>query len=193
MPSTDATAVLIVVPINHVVATLDHPMPAVDLQHALRVGLFRGAAGEAVRDLQRTLATLFLRAVSLDDERLAHMRKVEITVEFAGGPDLARFDAPVIRRGMLDELRLATIPEVEFQIFKNSRLVAFDGEIVMRLALPHHVFGQLTLRQHGIRTDVFALHLDGIEQRDGHLDLVRAFEFVPLVIRYGQGANFFCV
>src|SRR2546429_4491494 len=35
---------------------------------------------------------------SLDDERLALMRKIEITVQFRGRPDLAGFDASVVWR-----------------------------------------------------------------------------------------------
>src|SRR5256884_2534570 len=104
MAGTDATAVLIIVPIDHVVATLDHPMPPVDLEHALRAGFFPRAAGEAVRNFQRALAALFVRAVPLDDERLAHMRKIEITVQFRGRPDLAGFDASVVWRGVLDKI-----------------------------------------------------------------------------------------
>src|SRR5437899_9267238 len=106
MAGTDATAVLIIVPIDHVVATLDHPMPPVDLEHALRAGFFPRAAGEAVRNFQRALAALFVRAVPLDDERLAHMRKIEITVQFRGRPDLAGFDASVVWRGDRKSTRL---------------------------------------------------------------------------------------
>ncbi len=135
MAGTDATAVLIIVPIDHVVATLDHPMPTVDLEHALRAGLFPRAAGEAVRNFPRALAALFVRAVPLDDERLAHMRKIEITVQFRGRPDLAGFDASVVWRGMLDKMRLAAIPEIELQGFQKTGLISFDREIVVRLAL----------------------------------------------------------
>ncbi len=63
------------------------------------------------------------------------MRKVEIGVEFRGGPDFAGFEAAVIGRGMLDEVGLAPLPEVKLQVFEKSRLIAFDGEIVVRLAL----------------------------------------------------------
>ncbi|SRR5947209_1983411 len=74
-PSEIFRTVVIIVPIDHVVATLDGPVAAVDPQNALRSGLFRRAAGEAVTDFERTLTALFVRAVPLDDERLAHMRK----------------------------------------------------------------------------------------------------------------------
>src|SRR5260370_33082775 len=82
MAGTDATAVLIIVPIDHVVATLDHPMPTVDLEHALRAGLFPRTAGEAVRNFQGALAGLFVLGVPLSDQRLAHMWKIERTIPF---------------------------------------------------------------------------------------------------------------
>src|SRR5260370_2493697 len=63
MAGPDATAVLIIVPVDHIVATLDHPMPTVDLEHALRAGLFPMAAGEAIINFPRALPTLFLRAL----------------------------------------------------------------------------------------------------------------------------------
>ena len=110
MAGTDATAILIIVPIDHVVATLDGQVPPVDLEHTLRAGLLRRAAGETVSDFQRTLAALFVRAVPLDDERLAHVRKIEITVQFRGRPDLTGFDTSVVCRGMLDKMRLAPVP-----------------------------------------------------------------------------------
>src|SRR5947207_12010014 len=45
-PSEIFRTVVIIVPIDHVVATLDGPVAAVDPQNALRSGLFRRAAGE---------------------------------------------------------------------------------------------------------------------------------------------------
>jgi hypothetical protein len=48
---TDETAVLLIVPIENVVATvLDRSVPAVDLENALRVSLLSGSAGKAVAD-----------------------------------------------------------------------------------------------------------------------------------------------
>src|SRR5207253_2825798 len=145
-----ATAVLLIVPIDHVVATLDHPMPPVDLEHALRAGFFPRAAGEAVRNFQRALAALFVRAVPLDDERLAHMRKIEITVQFRGRPDLAGFDASVVWRGVLDKMRLAAIPEIELQGFQKTGLISFHRKIVVSLALLDQVSSKFALRQQGI-------------------------------------------
>jgi hypothetical protein len=74
---------------------------------------------------------------------------------------------------------------------KNSGLVSFDGEMVGSLSLCDQVFGQLALRQQGIGAHIRALDINGIAQRDGHFDFIRAFDF--FAIFYGQGASFFCV
>ena len=47
-----------------------------------------------------------------DDKSLFHVRKVQVAVEFRGGPDLSGFDSAVIRGRMLNELRLLPILEV---------------------------------------------------------------------------------
>ncbi len=174
-------------------ATMDHSHSAADTQHALRTGLFRRAAGEAVGDLQRRLARLLVRAVPLNDERLAHMRKIEIPVEFRGRPDLARFDASVVRRGRLDKMRLAAIPKIELQGFQKTGLVSFHRERVVGLALLDQVSRQFALGQQGIGTDIFPLNIDGIQQRDRRLDLVRAFDLFLGLPLYGQGTDFFWV
>src|SRR2546430_15312212 len=78
--------------------------------------------------------------------------------------DFSGFYSSVIRGRMLHEMRFPAILEIEFQIFQNSRLIAFDGEMVMRLALGDQIVGQLALRQQGIGTDLLARNLDGLEQ-----------------------------
>ena len=122
-PVADAAAVLIIVPVENVVATvLDDPVPAVNLEHASGAGLLGRAAGEAVGDFQRDIRPVFLFVhVPLDEEGLAHMGKVEIVVEFGGRPDFARFQAAVIGRGLLDEMRLAPVLEVELQASRAVR------------------------------------------------------------------------
>ena len=112
MAGPDATPIFIIA-VDHIVATLDHPVPAVDPQNAVRTGFLRPAAGQAIGDLQRNLACLLVRAVPLDDVGLPYMRKIEIPVPFCGRPDLARFDASVVGSGMLDKMRSAAIPEIE--------------------------------------------------------------------------------
>jgi hypothetical protein len=103
------------------------------------------AAGEAVRNFQRALAALFVRAVPLDDERLIHMRKIQITVQFRGRPDLAGFDASVVWRVMLGKMRLAAIPEIQLQGFPKTGLVSVHREIVVGLALLDQVSSKFAL------------------------------------------------
>ena len=81
--------------------------------------------------------------------------------------------------------------EEQIQILQNTGLVSFDGKMVVGLSLRDQILGQLTLRQQGIGANILALNINGIQQRDGHLDLVGAFDF--FTIFYWQGANFFWV
>jgi hypothetical protein len=88
-------------------------------------------------------------------------------------------------------MRWAPILEVELEGFEKSRLVAFDGEMVMCLALLDQIAGEAALGEQGIGTDLLALNINGVQQRDGHFDLVSALDFFPIL--YGQGAHFFWV
>lgn len=187
-----SAAILVVIPINDVVAAvLNTPVFAVDLEHLFGVGLLWSSAGDAVSNIQGTLAGLFLYAVPLDDECLSDVREVEVVVELRSCPDLPGFDSSVIRRRILNELRLLPTPEVKLKILKNSGLVSFDGEVVVSLSLCDQIFGQLPLCQQGIGADILPLDINRIQQRDGHLDFVRAFDF--FAIFYRQGADFFWV
>lgn len=143
-----SAAILVIIPIKDVVAAVLYaPVFAVDLEHLLRAGLFCGSTGDAVGSIQRSLAGLFLYAVPLDDECLSNVRKIEVVVELRGCPDLSRFDSSVIRRRILNELRLLPVPEVQLKILQNSGLVSFDGEMVVSLTLCDQIFGQLALCQ----------------------------------------------
>jgi hypothetical protein len=51
--------------------------------------------------------------------------------------------------------------------------------------------GDVALGQQGIGGNIFALDIDGIQQRDGGFDFVGALEFIAS--RYGQGCHFFWV
>jgi hypothetical protein len=43
----------------------------------------------------------------------------------------------------------------------------------------------LALREQGVGGDLLALDLEGVEQRDGHFDLVGALDFVAILDRQG--------
>ena len=84
------------------------------------------------------------------------MRKVQIAVEFGSGPDLADFDAAVIRRVAKGKVRLLAV-------LKKTGLVVFDGEVVMSFTLADQIIGDLALGQQGIGGNLFALNIDGIQ------------------------------
>ena len=78
----------------------------------VRVGLVRGAAGDAVGDFTGVFAGFFVGGLSLDDESLSDVRKVEIGVEFGCGPDFADFDAAVIRGVAVDKIGVFAVLKI---------------------------------------------------------------------------------
>ena len=87
---------------------------------------------------------------------MSDVRKVQIAVEFGSGPDLADFDAAVIRRVAKGKVRLLAV-------LKKTGLVVFDGEVVMSFTLADQIIGDLALGQQGIGGNLFALNIDGIQ------------------------------
>jgi len=172
-------------------AVFDAPVAAVCGKHTLRVSLLGCSTGYAVRDLTGVVTGFLLRELSLHHKYLSDMGKVQIVVEFSGGPNLSDFDPAVIRGIIRNEIRLLALLEIQFDIFKESGLIAFDGEVVMSLALQTYIIGELSLGEQGIRGNVFVLDIDGIEQRNSHPNFIGALEF--LTAFYGQGADFFWV
>lgn len=187
----DAAAVFIIVPIENVMAAVfDTPVAAVGGKNALRVGLFRGSAGDAVGDFTGALAAFFINRLPLDDKCLSDVRKVQIAVEFGCGPDFADFDAAMVWRVAIGIIRCLPVFKVQGNVFKKSGLVVFYGKVVMRMAFFDQVGGDFTLGQEGIGGNVFTLNIDGIQQRDGGFDFVGAFD--RFIVR-GQCAYFFWV
>ena len=88
------------------------------------------------------------------------------------------------------EIGLVAAFEEQTNVFAQGRLVVLGGEQVMRIALFDQVSGEITLGEQGIGGDGSALDVDGIEQRDGGLDFVGAFNFL---VGYGQSTYFFWV
>jgi len=75
------------------------------------------------------------------------MREVEVAVELCGRPDFAGFNAAVIRRCIINEVRFLSVPEVEIDVFQERGLVAFDGEVIMGLTFSNQI-GRAGLRGH---------------------------------------------
>ena len=130
-------AVFIEIPVQDVVtAILDAPVPAIDGKELLGVCFVRLSAGDAVGDVVGVFPALFFYRFPLDHEGLSHVGEVEVGVEFGGGPNFSGFDPAMIRGIISNEIRFLAILEIQFDIFKECGLVAFDGEVVMGFTLP---------------------------------------------------------
>jgi len=87
-----------------VAAVFDTPVATVGGKHALRVGLLRSSAGDAMGDVTRVFAAFFICGLPLDDKRLSDVREVEIAVEFGCDPNFPDFNPAVIRRVAMDKI-----------------------------------------------------------------------------------------
>ena len=142
----DAAAVFIIVPIENVMATIfDTPVATVGGKDALRVGLLRGSAGDAVGDFTGGLAAFFINGLPLDGKCLSDVGKVQIAVEFGGGPDFADFDTAMVRRVAIGKIRCLPVFKVQGNVFKKSGLVVFYGKVVMRVAFFDQIGGDFAL------------------------------------------------
>ena len=102
-----------IVPIDNVMtAVFDAPVAAVGGKHAFRVGLFRGSAGNAIGDFTGVFTGFFICKLTLDDKSLSDVRKVQIVVEFGGGPDFADFDATVIGWVAKDKIGILAVVKI---------------------------------------------------------------------------------
>ena len=135
----DAAAVFTVVPVDDgVTAILNGPMAAIHHEYAFRGSLLGRAAGDAVGNVEGDLAGLFHDGMPLDEESLADVRKVEVVIQFGGGPDLPGFDSSMLGLGRLQHVvRLVRISILEEQldIVEKLRLVAFHGEQIVGFTL----------------------------------------------------------
>jgi hypothetical protein len=110
MASAYSAAVFVIVPIDNVMATVfDTPVATVGGKHALRVGLLRSSARNAIGDFTGVFTGFFIGGFPLDDKSLSDVRKVQIVVEFGCGPDFADFNSAMIRRGAIDKIGLPPV------------------------------------------------------------------------------------
>ena len=136
-------------------------------------------------------AGFLIDGLAFDDEGLTDMREVEVAVEFGGCPDLAGFDAAVVRRGELDEVGLLAIFEVQGDVLFEGRLISLNREVIIGAA-PDQVSGQRALGQQGVGGNLLVFEVDRVEQRNGGSDLVGLFDRFGIAV-YRQGADFFWV
>ena len=113
MALADAAAVFVIVPIDNVMtAIFDAPVAPVGGQHAHRVGLLRSSAGNTIGDVTGEFTGFFICGLALDDKSLSDVRKVQIVVEFGGGPDFSDFDSAVIRRIAEDKIGIVAVLKI---------------------------------------------------------------------------------
>ena len=176
MPCADTAAVLVIVPIEDIMAAVfDGPVATVDLEKALGVGLLRGAAGDAIGNLAGGLAGLFVDRDAFDGKDLADMREVQVVVKGGGRPDFTGFDAAVVGRVMRDKVRGLSVSEPKSDVIKECGMIGFDGEVVVGVAFFDQVVGEFALGEKRIGGDIFVMEIEAIEERDRHTDLVSLF------------------
>ena len=188
MPFADAAAIFIVVPVDDIMDRFDAPMSSIDFEHTFWRHLFRRSAGDAQDFLKGVFAGLFMDRLALDEPALADMWEVEVIVERGRAPDASCFDATMSQLRRLGKVGRAARDEKKSDVVLKGRLVAFDGEMVVRSALDN-VLRQGALGQEGIGGDVPAGNVAVVEQRDGHADLVGLFLY--LAAGSLQGGDFF--
>lgn len=132
-------------------AVLDAPVAAVRCEYLLGVCLFRGAAGDAVGELCRSFPGCFFDALAFDGEGLSDVGEVEVVVQRCGDPDPAVLDTSVFEGGLVNEIRLLSMLEMQGDILKELGLVGFDGEVVVCLPVLDQVGGELVIRMGSVR------------------------------------------
>ena len=129
-------AVFIEVPIQDIVAAVLYtPVAAVNGKELLGICFIGFSAGDAVGDIVGGFSCLFFNRFPFDHEGLSHMGEVKIRVEFGGGPDSTGFDPAMIGGITGDEIGFFAVLEIELDILQESRLIAFDSEVVMGVTL----------------------------------------------------------
>jgi len=118
-----------------VAAVFDAPVASIDGEELLGGCVVGLSAGDAVGEVVGVLSALFFNRFSLNQEGLLDVGKVEIEVECGGGPNFSSFDLAMIRGIIGNEIGFLSILEIQLDIFEESGLVAFDGEVVMGLTL----------------------------------------------------------
>ena len=122
----DATAILVEIPVQHVMHRLDAPVPAIVLEQLLGIGLFGAQARDAVGVFPPAfVTTVFVFDNPLDHERLADMRELKIPVELRGHPDPAGLNAPVLKVDLLI-IRLPARLKPQPYIVQQGRLNFFS-------------------------------------------------------------------
>ena len=57
----------------------------------------------------------------------------------------AGFISAMIRRGVINEIWLLSVPEIELDVCKERGLVPFDGEVIVGLTFSDQIVGEVAL------------------------------------------------
>ena len=82
------------------------------------------------------------------------------------------------------------LTEQKGDVFLKFALIAFDGEMVMRVSTDQ-IVGEPALRQQGIGADRLAGDIDGVEYAGKHPDFIRLLRLI--LTFYGERTDFFWV
>ncbi|WP_276968478.1 hypothetical protein, partial [Metallibacterium scheffleri] len=103
--------------------------------------------------------------------------------------DGAGFDAAVAAGGLAEVGTPRALGEVALEVAQQRRMIAFDGEVVMRETAAYELRDG-ALGEQCVGGDVLVRKVQRLEQRDGGFDLVGLLEGVRIT-RYGQETDFF--
>ena len=146
----------------------------------------------ATRDPQRDFTPVhsgpFVDRSALDETDLTDMGEVEVGIERCTTPNAPRLNATLLERHDLDQIRDAAGLEQQSDIAFQRGLVAFDREMIVRVALDDKAC-QRALAQQRIARDVLAGDVAPLKHGDRHADFVAALLLITACD--GQGADFF--
>jgi hypothetical protein len=105
-------SIFVLVPVCDVMAAiLNAPMAAIVGKDVLCIGLLPAFAGDAMGELGGGGTGLFIDAVTFEDKSLCPVGEAQVVVELGGRPNLAGFNASVIRRRIVDVIGLLPVLE----------------------------------------------------------------------------------
>jgi len=73
------------------------------------------------------------------------MRKVQVVVEFGGGPYFSGFNPPMIGRRIIDIIGFFSVPEEKYDVLQECRLVCLGGEVIVGLTISDEVVSDIAL------------------------------------------------
>ena len=176
---TDAASVFVEGGVEDVVSGFDTPVSPIESEEALRAGGVGGMAGDAVGELDAAFIGGFVDDGAFDEEGLFDMWEGEVVVEAGGGPDGARFEAPVLECERFAEVGFGAVLENAFEVGEHGGVVGLDAEHEVG-APAIEVLGEGALCEQGIGGDRGGgeVELEGVEYGHDGAEFVGAFGLI---------------